>query len=136
MKAAFQIKNILDITDPESEDRCAALDAFEDSLVNVLPEGSPVVMYDMQERREVTRPGKVLFFKDFSVLILVEDGEGSLAQALDAETPEGGITLAETLKETVIGPDLAEIASDARAAIGDENIARMIETSPGVFQEI
>jgi len=112
MKAAFQVKNILDITDPKSDDRDAALDAFQDSLAGVSPDDLPITVYDQQARSKVTRPGRALFFSDGSVLLIImdEDGGGD-ASAVDTMTPEGLISLAQALKETEAGPALQDLIS-------------------------
>jgi len=138
MKAAFQVKNILDITDPESDDRDAALDAFQDLLTGVLPDNSPITVYDRQDRLKVTRPGKALFFSDGSVILMaaVEDGE-TIAHALDATTPEGLITLAEALKETDAGSDLQRAVAALRDALGDDaEFVECVETENGRLERI
>jgi len=138
MKAAFQIKNILDITDPESDDRLAALDAFQDIMVGVLPDDSPITVYDRQVLSKATRPGKAMFFSDDSVLLIVTyDDKESIMQAIDAATPEGFFTLAEALKATEIGSELQDAAAALRDALGDDaDLVEYIETENGKLKRV
>lgn len=138
MKVAFQIKNIIDITEPGSDDRNAALDAFQDLFVAALPSGSPIVVYDRQTRSKVTWPGTAMFFADDSVLLVVMDEDGDrIAHALDAETPEGFISLSKMLRETEIGPELEKAAEMILEALGDDfDVVEYFKTDDGGMERI
>ena len=137
MKAAFQLDNMLSITDPGSEDRDAALLAFAPLISAFLPEDSPIIVYNAEERRKVTRPGRAILFDDLSVLLIVEvDEDGTLTKAFDAQTPEGGLSVYEALKETIFEPQFAILADAAREVIGEDNIVEGVESAPGSFRAI
>ena len=84
-----------------------------------------------------TRPGRAVLFDDFSVLLIVEvDDDGTLTKAFDAQTPEGGLSVYEALKETIFGPQFAMLADAARKILGEDNIVEGVEGAPGSFRAI